>query len=91
MSKKSLLARNNDLANTKRQLEILSNGQFSNGELPTFAEKIAVTNQFPLRPKKLEVLQINLGYMCNQVCAHCHVDAGPDRKEILLKKTWKKG
>ena len=87
MSKKSLLARNNDLANTKRQLDILSNGQFADGELPTFAKKIKETNQFPLRPKKLEVLQINVGYMCNQVCAHCHVDAGPDRKEIMTKET----
>jgi len=87
MNKKSLLARNNDLANTKRQLEVLSNGQFANGELPTFAKKIAATNQFPLRPKKLEILQLNMGYMCNQVCAHCHVDAGPDRKEIMTKKT----
>lgn len=87
--KKSLLARNNDLANTKRQLEILSNGIFSNGELPTFANKIKETNQFPLRPKKLEILQINLGYMCNQVCAHCHVDAGPDRKEIMTIETMK--
>lgn len=87
MSKKSLLARNNDLANTKRQLDILSNGQFADGELPTFAKKIKETNQFPLRPKKLEILQINVGYMCNQVCAHCHVDAGPDRKEIMTKET----
>ncbi len=85
--KKSLLARNNDLANTQRQLEILSNGIFKNGELPTFAEKIKETNQFPLQPKKLEILQINLGYMCNQVCAHCHVDAGPDRKEIMTQET----
>lgn len=85
--KKSLLARNNDLANTQRQLEILSNGIFAKEKLPTFATKIKETNQFPLRPKKLEVLQINLGYMCNQVCAHCHVDAGPDRKEIMTKKT----
>lgn len=87
MSKKSLLARNNDLARTEKQLEILSEGIFSNGELPTFAEKIKETNQFPLRPKKLEILQINLGYMCNQVCAHCHVDAGPDRKEIMTQET----
>ncbi|MCT4698136.1 arsenosugar biosynthesis radical SAM (seleno)protein ArsS [Tenacibaculum haliotis] len=85
--KKSLLARNNDLANTQRQLEILSNGIFADGELPTFAKKIKETNQFPLRPKKLEILQINLGYMCNQVCAHCHVDAGPDRKEIMTIET----
>jgi len=87
MSKKSLLARNNDLANTERQLEILSNGIFADGELPTFANKIKETNQFPLRPNKLEILQINVGYMCNQVCAHCHVDAGPDRKEIMTKET----
>jgi radical SAM/Cys-rich protein len=87
MSKKSLLARNNDLANTERQLEILSNGIFAEGELPTFAKKIKESNQFPLRPKKLEILQINVGYMCNQVCAHCHVDAGPDRKEIMTKET----
>jgi len=85
--KKSLQARNNDLANTERQLEILSNGIFADGELPTFANKIKETNQFPLRPKKLEILQINLGYMCNQVCAHCHVDAGPDRKEIMTIET----
>jgi radical SAM/Cys-rich protein len=87
MSKKSLLARNNDLANTERQLEILSNGIFANGELPTFAKKIKETHQFPLRPKTLEILQINVGYMCNQVCAHCHVDAGPDRKEIMTRET----
>ncbi len=85
--KKSLQARNNDLANTERQLEILSNGVFADGELPTFANKIKETNQFPLRPKKLEILQINLGYMCNQVCSHCHVDAGPDRKEIMTIET----
>ncbi|WP_435261185.1 arsenosugar biosynthesis radical SAM (seleno)protein ArsS [Tenacibaculum sp. nBUS_03] len=86
MIKKSLLARNNDLANTQRQIEILSNGIFKD-ELPTFAKKIKETNQFPLRPKRLEILQINLGYMCNQVCAHCHVDAGPDRKEIMTTET----
>ena len=30
---------------------------------------------------------MNLGYMCNQVCAHCHVDAGPDRKEMMSRAT----
>lgn len=87
--KKSLQARNNDLANTQRQLEFLSEGVFADGSLPTFAEKIKETNQFPLRPNTLEVLQINLGYMCNQVCEHCHVDAGPDRKEIMTIDTMK--
>jgi radical SAM/Cys-rich protein len=87
MAIKSLLASHNELSNTERQLEILSNGIFKAGELPTFAEKIKGCGHFPLRPKKLEVLQINVGYMCNQVCSHCHVDAGPDRKEIMTRAT----
>jgi len=84
---KSLQKRESDLANANRQLELLSNGIFANGELPTFKDKIAETNLFPLTPNKLEILQINLGYMCNQVCEHCHVDAGPDRKEIMTRET----
>lgn len=87
MATKSLHKRESDLANSNRQLEILSNGIFQNGELPTFKNKITETNQFPLKAKKLEILQINVGYMCNQVCDHCHVDAGPDRKEIMTRDT----
>ncbi len=83
----SLHKRESELAQTNRQLEILSNGIFKSGELPKFKDKIAETGHFPLRPKKLEILQINLGYMCNQVCDHCHVDAGPDRKEIMTRET----
>lgn len=83
----SLHKRHSDLALANKQLEKLSNGIFANGELPTFSKKIGETNQFPLRPKKLEILQINVGYMCNQVCEHCHVDAGPDRKEIMTRET----
>jgi radical SAM/Cys-rich protein len=83
----SLHKRESELAYAKRQLEILSNGIFQNGELPKFKDKIATTGHFPLKPKKLEILQINLGYMCNQVCTHCHVDAGPDRKEIMTRET----
>lgn len=83
----SLLKRKSELAKTNKQLEILSNGIFANGELPKFKDKIAESNQFPLKPKPLEILQINVGYMCNQVCEHCHVDAGPDRKEIMTKET----
>ena len=83
----SLHKRESELANAKRQLEILSNGIFQNGGLSTFKAKISETNQFPLKPKKLEIFQINLGYMCNQVCTHCHIDAGPDRKEIMTRET----
>ena len=87
MKLKSLHKRHNELANAKRQVEILSNGIFQNGDLPKFKDKIDETSQYPLRPNKIEVLQINVGYMCNQVCAHCHVDAGPDRQEIMTKET----
>lgn len=83
----SLKRRQNELALASNQLEKLSKGIFSNGELPTFAKKIKQSNQFPLRPTKIEILQINVGYMCNQVCEHCHVDAGPDRKEIMTRET----
>ncbi|OUS03545.1 radical SAM protein [Flavobacteriales bacterium 33_180_T64] len=85
----SLQKKGSDLAQSNRQLEILSNGIFKNGELPTFKQKISETSQFPLKAKKLEILQINVGYMCNQVCEHCHVDAGPDRKEIMTRDTMK--
>ncbi len=41
-------------------------------------------SDFPeLRRNKLETLQVNLGYLCNQQCLHCHVDASPRRKEIM--------
>ncbi len=87
MAIKSLKARHNALVMDNKQLEILEGGIFENGELPYFKDKIAQIGQFPLRPKKLEILQINVGYMCNQVCEHCHVDAGPDRKEIMTRET----
>ncbi|CAG7856043.1 hypothetical protein MCAMS1_00386 [biofilm metagenome] len=35
----------------------------------------------------LEVLQVNLGYLCNLSCTHCHVNAGPKRTELMDKKT----
>lgn len=87
MATKSLKARQNALSNTQRQLDILSNGLFQDGTLPTFEEKIKAYQLDAIRPKTLKILQINLGYMCNQVCAHCHVDAGPDRKEMMLDQT----
>jgi len=87
MATKSLKARHDALADINKQLNILENGMFAEGELPYFRDKIAESGHFPLRPQKLEILQINVGYMCNQVCEHCHVDAGPDRKEIMTRKT----
>ncbi len=39
---------------------------------------------FPaIKRSQLDTLQVNLGYLCNQQCLHCHVDAGPRRTEIM--------
>lgn len=84
---KSLHARHHQLANQQRQLEILSNGIFKEGRLPTFQKKIEPVGHFPLMPAGIEIFQVNIGYMCNQVCKHCHVDAGPDREEIMTRET----
>lgn len=44
--------------------------------------------QFPkIRRQQLTTLQVNLGYRCNQTCLHCHVNAGPNRKEMMDIKT----
>jgi len=40
-----------------------------------------------LERKRIDVLQVNLGKLCNQSCAHCHVDAGPNREEIMTRET----
>ena len=45
-------------------------------------------HEFPaLRRAKLDTLQINLGYLCNISCIHCHVNAGPRRKELMDRAT----
>jgi len=44
------------------------------------------TTNFPaITRNALEILQVNLGYLCNQSCLHCHVNAGPTRKELMDK------
>ena len=87
MTKKSLKARASKLSDKQHQLDYLSNGIFKDGSLPTFKEKLTHYGLAEIQPKKLSILQINIGYMCNQVCAHCHVDAGPDRKEMMDQVT----
>ncbi|MBF0256323.1 MAG: arsenosugar biosynthesis radical SAM protein ArsS [Gammaproteobacteria bacterium] len=41
----------------------------------------------PLQRATLETLQVNLGYLCNQQCQHCHVNAGPQRREVMTRET----
>jgi radical SAM/Cys-rich protein len=44
-------------------------------------------NQLQLRRDRPEILQINVGKLCNLTCIHCHVNAGPKRKEIMTRET----
>jgi radical SAM/Cys-rich protein len=46
---------------------------------PSFEEKAAG----PLRAEGIDVFQVNVGYRCNLECRHCHVEAGPERKEVM--------
>ncbi len=68
------------LADPAEQLALLdaaADGQVS------FDERVRQAGLDPLRANGIEVLQLNLGKKCNQTCAHCHVDAGPDREEDM--------
>ncbi len=45
-------------------------------------------SDFPaLRRRTLETVQVNVGYLCNQTCLHCHVNAGPTRTEAMTRAT----
>ncbi len=51
-----------------------------------FSEKLAAEG-LQLRHTRPEILQINVGKLCNLTCVHCHVNAGPKRKEIMTRET----
>jgi len=80
MSTLTLARQNHPLSDPGRQLELIDQGK-------PFEESLAETGRWPLRVISIEVLQINVGKMCNQTCAHCHVDAGPDRRESMSAET----
>ncbi len=78
---KSLKSRSIDLSNSFYQLEVLNDAERIGKDIPKFSERIAQIGYPTLKPVPVEIFQINIGKLCNQTCAHCHVDAGPDRKE----------
>ncbi len=84
---KSLKAQNSSLANAHEQIEIIEHGLSGDFALVPFQQKLELSNLYPLKPTQIEIFQVNTGKMCNQTCKHCHVDAGPDRKEIMTKET----
>lgn len=80
---KSMKASGKALANASEQLRIINQKK----DHPLFEEKYKETDESKLKTGKIEIFQINFGKMCNMVCKHCHVDAGPDRTEIMRKET----
>lgn len=85
----SLLSRRSELASATEQIKILEEGASPDsamGRTPRFSEKLKQSGLLPFRPLATEIFQVNMGKMCNQTCHHCHVDAGPDRKEIMSKE-----
>lgn len=84
---KSLKASGHQLADVEAQLHALETEVTDVLHLPRFEENLQKVGLFPLRPVEPAVFQVNVGKMCNQVCRHCHVDAGPDRKEIMTRET----
>ncbi len=82
---KSLKVLQHPLANSSNQLAILEDTSQQRHSL--FRDKVAAIGMFPLQATEVEIFQVNVGKMCNQVCKHCHVDAGPDRKEIMTRET----
>lgn len=84
---KSLKAQDSILTNALEQLQIIEHGPANNVFLVPFQQKLEQSNLYPLKATGVEIFQVNIGKMCNQTCRHCHVDAGPDRKEIMTRET----
>lgn len=71
------------LAHPDEQLKILKSADLQGGPTNSgqFELDLASCGWPRLKPERLEIVQINLGKLCNMTCRHCHVDAGPDRTE----------
>lgn len=83
--KTSLKYRAHELSSVDVQKRILSDAGAVG--IPAFSKSLESAGLFPLTVLPTEIFQVNVGKMCNQVCKHCHVDAGPDRKEIMTRET----
>lgn len=83
---KSLHARGNVLSDTFYQLDVLNSSAAEGPSIPRFADTLCNHGYEAISALQIETLQINVGKLCNQSCAHCHVDAGPDRTEIMSRE-----
>lgn len=80
---RSLTARRLPLASGQAQLDELRRVPVGR----RFDEALAAEGLWPLQPTTIDTIQINVGKLCNQTCRHCHVDAGPDRVEVMSRET----
>ncbi|HYS78659.1 MAG TPA: arsenosugar biosynthesis radical SAM (seleno)protein ArsS [Candidatus Dormibacteraeota bacterium] len=80
---KSLRARGSALSSAAGQVRLLETTRV----VPRFDDTLAAADLHPLCATGIAVLQINVGKLCNQTCRHCHVDAGPDRVEVMSRET----
>jgi radical SAM/Cys-rich protein len=78
----SLASIQHPLAVSANQFQVIASG-----ERKPFERALADSGLFPLEAIGISVFQINVGKLCNQTCKHCHVDAGPDRREMMNRET----
>lgn len=78
----SLVSIGHPLSSTCEQLRVLADTR-----VRPFEDALAGAGLYPLYATGIEVMQINVGKLCNQTCKHCHVDAGPDRREVMTRDT----
>ncbi len=85
----SLRYRAKPLAHPAEQVRILNSVEISHGPTGSgvFDEDLAASGWPSFEPDYLEIIQINLGKLCNMTCRHCHVDAGPDRIEENMDRS----
>jgi radical SAM/Cys-rich protein len=78
----TLLRQGSVLADAAEQRRILIAGRHR-----PFEQALAAGGVGPLRAAGIKTLQVNVGKLCNQTCRHCHVDAGPERRESMSRST----
>ncbi len=83
MTQQSLLRQGSSLAQASYQLQVLDQHR----DQKPFEQCLDEHGLEPLEATTIQVLQINVGKLCNQTCQHCHVDAGPDRRELMARET----
>ena len=79
----TLLRRNSPLSDPAEQRRRLA----PHADEKPFELALAESGLPPLAAKGIQILQVNVGKLCNQTCGHCHVDAGPDRREVMTRAT----